>query len=77
MRASQHISLDRLPPVLILTLKRFEYNDYGQARKLVNHVHFPPSLTIERKLLNAVGDFQVTLITLSTLITLITLFLSL
>jgi len=40
-RATKKLDLWKLPPVLILHLKRFSYTDYGAASKLDTPVHFP------------------------------------
>jgi len=54
LNASQQTSLASIPPVLAITLKRFEYNDYGLARKVTKYIHFPANLILNSKLVGGI-----------------------
>lgn len=47
--ATKQIFIDTLPPVLILHLKRFEYNNAGGTQKIWKKVGYPLELTIPKE----------------------------
>ncbi|KAL3221586.1 hypothetical protein MRX96_029343 [Rhipicephalus microplus] len=48
--ALRRTTLEKLPLVLILHLKRFVYDKHGGCKKLMNSIHIPHQLQLDRKL---------------------------
>lgn len=53
VEARRRTTLEKLPQVLILHLKRFVYDVNGGCKKLMNAVHIPHQLTLDRKLVSS------------------------
>uniref|UniRef100_A0A673V768 Ubiquitin carboxyl-terminal hydrolase n=2 Tax=Suricata suricatta TaxID=37032 RepID=A0A673V768_SURSU len=49
---SRRVTLEKLPPVLVLHLKRFVYEKAGGCQKLVKSVEYPVDLEISKELLS-------------------------
>ncbi|XP_053066858.1 ubiquitin carboxyl-terminal hydrolase 10 isoform X7 [Acinonyx jubatus] len=49
---SRRVTLEKLPPVLVLHLKRFVYEKTGGCQKLVKSVEYPVDLEISKELLS-------------------------
>nr|XP_044991887.1 ubiquitin carboxyl-terminal hydrolase 10 isoform X2 [Jaculus jaculus] len=49
---SRRVTLEKLPPVLVLHLKRFVYEKTGGCQKLVKNIDYPVDLEISRELLS-------------------------
>ena len=61
VEASRNLSLEELPPILILHLKRFVYSGTsGGCQKVMKHVEFSVDLEISRDLLSAVNKSKYT-----------------
>ena len=61
VEASRNLSLEELPPILILHLKRFVYSgSSGGCQKVMKHVEFSVDLEISRDLLSAVNKSKYT-----------------
>ncbi|XP_077503222.1 ubiquitin carboxyl-terminal hydrolase 10-like isoform X2 [Amblyomma americanum] len=52
--ALRRTTLEKLPQVLILHLKRFVYDKNGGCKKLMNAIHIPHQLQLDRKLVSSV-----------------------
>ncbi|GAB1293724.1 Ubiquitin carboxyl-terminal hydrolase 10 [Apodemus speciosus] len=52
VEVSRRVTLEKLPPVLVLHLKRFVYEKTGGCQKLVKNVDYPVDLEISRELLS-------------------------
>jgi ubiquitin carboxyl-terminal hydrolase 10 len=53
IEASRSLLLEELPPVLVLHLKRFVYNETsGGCQKLLKNIDFPVDLEIARDILS-------------------------
>lgn len=50
--AMRRTTLEKLPQVLILHLKRFVYDKNGGCKKLMNAIHIPHQLQLDRKLMS-------------------------
>lgn len=51
--ASRHLSLDQLPPILVLHLKRFVYDETsGGCQKLLKNIDFPVNLEVRNSVLS-------------------------
>lgn len=48
VEVSRRVTLEKLPPVLVLHLKRFVYEKTGGCQKLVKNVDYPVDLEISR-----------------------------
>lgn len=54
IEASRNLSLEKLPPILVLHMKRFVYDkDSGRTQKLLKSIHFSVDLDIPREILSA------------------------
>ena len=51
--ATKHVQLDALPPVLILHLKRFLFDEVGGVQKSGKKVAYGTELTIDERVLSA------------------------
>ncbi|KAG8513144.1 Ubiquitin carboxyl-terminal hydrolase 10, partial [Galemys pyrenaicus] len=49
---SRRVTLEKLPPVLVLHLKRFVYEKTGGCQKLVKNIEYPVDLEISKELLS-------------------------
>uniref|UniRef100_M3YBG1 Ubiquitin carboxyl-terminal hydrolase n=1 Tax=Mustela putorius furo TaxID=9669 RepID=M3YBG1_MUSPF len=49
---SRRVTLEKLPPVLVLHLKRFVYEKTGGCQKLVKNIDYPVDLEISKELLS-------------------------
>ncbi|XP_027702222.1 ubiquitin carboxyl-terminal hydrolase 10 isoform X1 [Vombatus ursinus] len=49
---SRRVTLEKLPPVLVLHLKRFVYEKTGGCQKLIKNIEYPVDLEISRELLS-------------------------
>lgn len=52
VEVSRRVTLEKLPPVLVLHLKRFVYEKTGGCQKLVKNIEYPVDLEISRELLS-------------------------
>lgn len=52
VEVSRRVTLEKLPPVLVLHLKRFVYEKSGGCQKLVKNIDYPVDLEISRELLS-------------------------
>lgn len=52
VEVSRRVTLEKLPPVLVLHLKRFVYEKTGGCQKLVKNIDYPVDLEISRELLS-------------------------
>lgn len=48
VEVSRRVTLEKLPPVLVLHLKRFVYEKTGGCQKLVKNIEYPVDLEISR-----------------------------
>lgn len=48
VEVSRRVTLEKLPPVLVLHLKRFVYEKTGGCQKLVKNIDYPVDLEISR-----------------------------
>ena len=61
VEASRNLSLEELPPILILHLKRFVYSgSSGGCQKVMKHVEFSVDLEISREIMSAVNKSKYT-----------------
>uniref|UniRef100_F6S7P0 Ubiquitin carboxyl-terminal hydrolase 10 n=1 Tax=Monodelphis domestica TaxID=13616 RepID=F6S7P0_MONDO len=51
---SRRVTLEKLPPLLVLHLKRFVYEKTGRCQKLIKNIEYPVDLEISRELLSPV-----------------------
>ncbi|XP_004377790.1 ubiquitin carboxyl-terminal hydrolase 10 isoform X1 [Trichechus manatus latirostris] len=49
---SRRVTLEKLPPVLVLHLKRFVYEKTGGCQKLIKNIEYPVDLEISKELLS-------------------------
>ncbi|XP_007531682.2 ubiquitin carboxyl-terminal hydrolase 10 isoform X1 [Erinaceus europaeus] len=49
---SRRVTLEKLPPVLVLHLKRFVYEKAGGCQKLIKNIEYPVDLEISKELLS-------------------------
>ncbi|KAF4010596.1 hypothetical protein G4228_002100 [Cervus hanglu yarkandensis] len=52
VEVSRRVTLEKLPPVLVLHLKRFVYEKTGGCQKLVKSIEYPVDLEISKELLS-------------------------
>ena len=48
MEISWRVTLEKLPPVLVLHLKRFVYEKTGGCQKLIKNIEYPVDLEISK-----------------------------
>lgn len=48
MEISRRVTLEELPPVLVLHLKRFVYEKTGGCQKLIKNIEYPVDLEISK-----------------------------
>ena len=48
VEVSRRVTLEKLPPVLVLHLKRFVYEKTGGCQKLIKNIEYPVDLEISK-----------------------------
>lgn len=58
MEISRRVTLEELPPVLVLHLKRFVFEKTGGCQKLVKNIEYPVDLEISKGKMDTLDVFQ-------------------